>query len=133
VSVRVCRECDGEGIVVVRVAYAGGGNLRFEHGLCPVCEGSGWEQVSRSGCLGVLGLTALFWILVAVAISALLATPRSGQTTDRVDVSPVSSAGLSGAPRQTSRPSDRVVGTVSEVGSDAPYPADPRLSTGGAP
>ena len=131
-TLRLCRECDGEGIVVVGTRYDEG-QLRFEHGPCPACV-DGWEEApSRSGCFAVLGLIALSWILIAVVLAIIVATPRSGQTTDRVDMSPVASAGLSGAPQQATSPHAPRLRSVSEVGSDAPYPADRRVSPSGAP
>jgi hypothetical protein len=63
-----------------------------------------WARAHRPaplGCVHVaLGICIGLWLaaLVFVGSSIVDATPSSGQTTDRIDLSPVSSAALSGAP-----------------------------------
>src|SRR6185369_14104635 len=56
------------------------------------------KRRDRLGVLAVLAAEVAL-LITGIAIGRALAAPRSGQTTERFDLSPPSSAALSGAPR----------------------------------
>jgi hypothetical protein len=147
-----CPECEGEGYSQLR-------NL-LSDGLvaidCVVCGGTGQIVERRQGRtvhdvrLGLLGLLIVavaaaiiggLLTLSAVQAASLLAAPRAAAiptTTVARDLSgPIAGASgspLPGAPPTATRPTDVASpGSMAAVGSDAPYPVDPRLSSGGAP
>lgn len=140
-SVRLCRECDGDRVVVQRVRYDEvRGSLMYDTAPCPACDGSGWAEVERSGFACVWALLALAVVVTLtflIALAALLATPRSGP--DPTAPSPASDvagialastvpAASASGPSQSGAPPDAVGDTV-----DGRAAAEPEWPAGGAP